>query len=456
MPRPIILIQGQEFSQQEKLESLLQGKNIKMEGTLTFEGIDTSYPEMVALFDNPLFKFFSISGNNTKLTREGVKEFLQQAKSSITSEDGTPLVMIAMHGTMASTSNVAITPHVLQLMHTPSVFLLTSFLFKIVSDCLQCPVELVLFSCQSGSAIKSAHLLPKGSKLVTYSNDQQNILTSTMVESTKYLISHGLDDISAYTMLQGYFLNTDDKAGCQNVSISISGKKPFSFADFCQNCSVYPMSSDQLLNLYQEYEKFGLRSPIKALLENGNSKEAFQAINERHKQLQEFQKVFTEEVYNDGGEEACNAAAKRIINPDYGVLEDAIYHVINNPPYNNHHDEWEYCAFVKGYKIEAPDQVSKIKLSILLSLYAQQETVNIDIESLKGLYDEIIFLAHLPEGSNWKLDAASFFDTIQQNTDIKMSQARDIWDNTITLPLPNTDSGTLLGQSLDIASNDIA
>ena len=253
-------------------------------------------------------------------------------------------------------------------------------------------------------------------------------------------------------MLQGYFLGTRGEGGCQKVSISISGKKPFSFADFCQNHRAQPlhhMSSDQLLRIYQEYEKFGLHSPIKALLENGNSTEAYQQIDARYKQLQEFQKVYKLEVYNVGGEEACNVAAEKI-DRAYGILEDAIYRVINNPLENSCYEDWEYHAYIQHHNIEDPYQVTQTKLAILLFLYTQQQNIDIDRESLKTLYEEIIFLDHLPKGSQWKISAASFFDTIKQNTGIEISEASaEILYNSIILP--NTDSGTL-GQSLDIAS----
>ncbi len=46
-----------------------------------------------------------------------------------------------MHGIMGTKPNVPITPHVLELIHTPPVYLLTSVLFKVLNDYLTTMVD---------------------------------------------------------------------------------------------------------------------------------------------------------------------------------------------------------------------------------------------------------------------------------------------------------------------------
>ena len=417
--KPIILIQGPERSNEERVKEMFKGIIVQGEGTLTVNGIDHSFNAAMKLFTNKnLGKLFVTGNANDPLTLEDIGKSLYEVKQYIDGSDNkeVPIIIVNIHGTAATTKEPSITPHALALSHKPQIAICTSALFKLIHDHLQSPVELLLFSCQSGPAIKYVHLLPKNSKLITFTNDKSNISITTLEYGVEYLLEQDLcKDISALKMLQGYFLKSYDMEACKKITISISGSQSNSFMEFFEKNVGYKIPINELQKIYQEYEQFGFKSKITKMLEsNVSDSELYKQLTIFHENRELFK-----EMCKPWGTKYQESDFEKIVNEMKGFnsLDEAVYMMTDKTSFNPT-EEMNYWQGNK-YGIDARTPVAE-GLAILLFMYAQQEGTKVKLESLKEFVQEVIFFNNLPETSQYRLENKNiYYDILKETTNLE-------------------------------------
>lgn len=418
--KTVILIQGPEYSKEKRVKDL-QNQGISLSGNVEIKGIDDNFIQIQKFFKNKKqFEFFTVGDSQTSITKEEIKSTLHEAGKYIANNTNheVPVILISVHGSAANTPNSEITPHCLGISLEPEKLLLyTGELFRLINDYIKIPVELLFFSCESGPAIKCVHLLPKDSKLVTFSNDN-SVVSNASISGFEYLLKHNIQDFSIKNLLEAAVLNGFSQSAGLKTTVSVSGKNINTFENFYysllgnsqENQKLLSLDKQELKEIYEEFEKFGFHSLVQELLQDDSIslEEIIKHLSVRPTFMQKL-----EDYCRPWGEKP-NESIKEIldnINP-YTKLDEALYDLTTNPDFSYRND---YIHYSDGNEYGINTHHSKNeKLAILLFKYLQQENNStVSSETLNKLKNEIDFFTILQKPNQFEFES-SILDFVEE------------------------------------------
>lgn len=397
--QPVILIQGPDYSAEERVAQQLQGMKITPGSTLTVTGFDESYAAIINFFGtNTKYNFWKLGDTKEALTKESINNFLHTVAQSIDCESIGPIIIASLHGKAAVD---ATHPHVIALSTSETKCIYTGSLFKWINDHFPSkPVELILSSCQAGAATKCVHLLPPGSKLYTFQNDGSDISCGMLTDGFRYMESHPVDQFSPSILFESSILYSPFSWKLQSPSVVTSAaathtQKFETSSEICATPHSIPI--DIIKEIYKHFELLGYKSTINELLDS-NASEGLVLVNMAHaaKTMLDYIEFITTPVTD-----ATNAKFQELdsIMKNYSRLDAAMYSILSG---DNKVTTYKYppCdpSFWHPYSeiYNLSPVLSEIK-AILFHLYASTKpSVKLYQADLSPLFDEINHLATSP------------------------------------------------------------
>lgn len=331
----IILIQGPERSNAEKVKNIFGSMTVDVEAgcKLTIRGIDDDYKEITDVFSkSDFYQLFTIGDAVNPLTKQEIRTFLKETSKTIEKDESTPIFIISGHGVAATIKDSIERPHLIALNLDQTAPLIetqiyTPSLFSAIHEHIKTPVEVIMLSCQSSGLHKAVHLLPKDSKLATFSIDHSNITCGILNPILNLMKKSEEVVFSLKNALEAYILEIGASEGKYNpIKLSISCKSTEIFGEFYKN-SKFDYTLQNLKNIYHEFAKFGYKSKISDILEQSS------AIEEITKEIIEYgNKVDKYKALNAVDAKTTKEEIQEIDKEleQYSRIDQAVYIILNS------------------------------------------------------------------------------------------------------------------------------
>jgi len=225
---------GKIMIKQSQLSSIFISEDSEFE-VQTIPGFKNAHNAISKLFSkNESIKFFSHGDGTINITEYAMRLFLQKASSAVKiTPDNSALLLLQFHGSINKQGE--------HLISTEKGYTMkTSELFKVISTIFEKPVDIILNSCKSGRVKDLVHLLPKGSKLVQFCSDDEDVPSTSYLVDTISSFTERPEDITILDIIRTKFLYPTFGGGYSTKHVtklpvlSISGNEIPEFTAFCE------------------------------------------------------------------------------------------------------------------------------------------------------------------------------------------------------------------------------